>query len=187
MVPLGKLTDEMINRYTLVLKCNIALGRTVFKEGTSGAKLDTLARQHLWNHGLDYNHGTGHGLGYCLSIHEGPHSIHPANHGVPLSPGMLVSNEPGFYKAGCYGIRIENILQVVENKVTECGTFYAFETLTLCPINMKAVDLTLLTDAEVEWINTYHQHTYNTLSRYLSAEEQEWLWNATLSIKKTAA
>lgn len=179
---LGEITDEMKRDFTLVLKGHIALARAVFLSGTTGSALDILARQPLWESGQNYRHGTGHGLGYCLSVHEGPHNISPGHNTVPLAPGMLISNEPGVYKENRYGIRTENIVSVVERETTPDGTFLSLETLTHCPIDRRAIATELLTPSEIEWLNTYHAHTLETLAPHLFPPEQDWLKQSTLPI-----
>lgn len=178
-------TAEMKRDYTLVLKGNIALSRAIFPDKTLGMALDVLARQAIWEDGQNFGHGTGHGLGYCLSVHEGPQGISPRINKTGLVAGMLLSNEPALYKEGCYGIRTENILLVVENKKTSAGTFLAFETLTHCPIDTKAIDTTMLTDTECKWLNAYHSRTYDTLSPHLNEDERAWLKAKTEPISYT--
>lgn len=153
----GTPTDEMKDRFTRVLKGHIALAMAVFPEGTTGAQLDALARYHLWQDGVDYDHGTGHGVGAYLCVHEGPQGISKKGRDVPLVPGMILSNEPGYYKNGEYGIRIENLVLVVEKEVPGDTRFFAFETLTLAPIDKRLIDETLLTQSEKDWLVKYHQ------------------------------
>ncbi|MCL2198321.1 MAG: aminopeptidase P family protein [Defluviitaleaceae bacterium] len=178
-IPLGKITDEMKRNYTLVLKGNIALSRAVFLKGTTGSALDILARMPLMESGKNYRHGTGHGLGYCLGVHEGPHNIANKYNPVELAPGMIISNEPAAYKEGHYGIRIENIIAVKEKEKTADGVFLEFETLTHCPINKEAIATELLTQIERDWLNAYHKRTYETLSPHLTNAENDWLKKAT--------
>lgn len=154
-IALGAPTAEQKDRYTRVLKGHIALAQAVFPEGTTGAQLDVLARQFLWEVGCDYDHGTGHGVGSYLSVHEGPQGISKRPSDVPLKPGMILSNEPGYYKEGEYGIRIENLMTVVV--VPEFPGFYGFETLTLAPLDLKLIDDNLLTDQERAWVEKYHE------------------------------
>jgi len=180
-IPVGPITDEMKVHFTLVLKGYMGLARAVFPEGTTGTQLDVLARGALWEHGLDFRHGTGHGIGYCLGVHEGPQNISKKS-SVPLVPGMMISNEPAFYVAGEYGIRTENIEVVEKRAETEYGAFYGFETLMYCPIASKAVDISLLNPAEVKHFNDYHSKTYEILSPYLKEDEVKWLYNATRPI-----
>jgi len=161
-IALGNPTSEQKDRYTRVLKGHIALASITFPAGTTGAQLDAFARQYLWDVGCDYDHGTGHGVGSYLSVHEGPQGISKRGVDVPLRPGMILSNEPGYYKEGEYGIRIENLVEVVE--VRGLKGFYGFETLTLAPLDLKLVDVTLLTDQEKAWINKYYQQIFETLS-----------------------
>ncbi|MCL2215605.1 MAG: aminopeptidase P family protein [Defluviitaleaceae bacterium] len=178
-IALSEPTDEMKRDYTLVLKGHIALSRVIFPTGTLGSALDAIARVPLWEIGQNYNHGTGHGLGYCLSVHEGPQNISPRPNSVALLPGMLLSNEPALYKESRYGIRTENILLVTENQKT---AFLSFENLTHCPIDTKAIDSALLAETEREWINAYHRRTFETLSPYLDTGEKAWLEKATLPL-----
>ncbi|KTT74170.1 aminopeptidase P family protein [Sphingomonas endophytica] len=181
VVPVGTPTPEMRDRYTRVLKGHIALATAVFPHGTTGAQLDALARAPLWQAGLDYAHGTGHGVGSFLSVHEGPARIaKPSYPGAgpsePLRPGMILSNEPGYYKAGEYGIRIENLLLVVPR--TPPGgeaEMLAFETLTLAPLDRDLIEITLLTTAELMWINDYHQQVATSLAPLLEQEDRTWL------------
>ncbi|MDP6832245.1 MAG: M24 family metallopeptidase C-terminal domain-containing protein, partial [Alphaproteobacteria bacterium] len=175
--------DEMRDRFTRVLKGHIAIATTRFPEGTTGAQLDVLARHALWQAGLDFDHGTGHGVGSYLNVHEGPHSISKRQQTQDLRPGMVVSNEPGYYKAGAYGIRIENLLAVraadvpgAERKMLE------FETLTLAPIDRNAMAPELLTEPEKSWLNAYHQRVYDALSPRLDDPAREWLDEATRPI-----
>ncbi|MCF6800892.1 aminopeptidase P family protein [Thiotrichales bacterium 19S3-11] len=157
VVHLGNPTDEQKTNYTLVLKGHLALGNAVFANGTCGETLDILARLPLWKNGLDYRHGTGHGVGCFLCVHEGPQKISKVVTKVPLKPGMIVSNEPGYYQDGDYGIRIENLCLVIDHKTTDYGEFYQFKDLTLVPYNLKLIDKQLLSVEEIRQINTYHQ------------------------------
>jgi Xaa-Pro aminopeptidase len=171
---LSEPTPEQRQDFTLVLKGHIALATAKFPKGTTGAQLDTFARATLWQHGLNYGHGTGHGIGHFLNVHEGPQSIRPDNY-IPIEPGMLCSNEPGLYRVGRYGIRIENLIITVPAEETEFGTFYCFETVTLCPIDLEFVDVSLLTLEERTWLNTYHKSVYEKLSPLLTDDEKAWL------------
>ena len=181
-VAMGAVTDEMKRDYTLVLKAHIAMARLKFLEGATGTHLDAIARQPIWEAGMNFNHGTGHGLGYCLGVHEGPHGISPRMNKTKLAPGMLVSNEPGLYKSGRHGIRTENILLVREAEKNEFGTFLEFETVSLCPIDVKALDTALLNKDEIDWLNEYHRQVFEKLSPRLAADEVEWLKKATESV-----
>ncbi|GHT60780.1 Xaa-Pro aminopeptidase [Bacteroidia bacterium] len=174
-VALGAVSDEMKKDYTLVLKGHIALATACFPKGTVGMQLDILARQFLWQNGTNYLHGTGHGVGHFLNVHEGPQSIRMNYNPTTLEPGMVTSNEPGIYRSGKYGIRIENLLLVVPCSSTEWGEFYGFETLTLCPIDTKLIDFSLMSSSETDWLNRYHQKVYEVLSPFLSEEEKNWL------------
>ena len=181
---LGKPTDEQILDYTLVLKGLIKLSMAFFPEGTKGYHLDALARFPLWQHGKNYGHGTGHGIGYFLNVHEGPQGISP-NPALdfPLKEGMLQSNEPGFYPEGKYGVRLENLVLVVPHIETEYGKFLQFESLTLFPMEKKLIDLDLLTDEEKGWLNRYHQKVFRNLSPKLGPEENQWLLEKTREVK----
>ena len=177
----GKPPAEVKDRYTRVLKGHIALALAVFPAGTTGQALDTLARQHLWAAGCDYAHGTGHGVGAYLAVHEGPQRIAKPTGGQAgtaeaLRPGMIVSNEPGYYKAGEYGIRIENLVLVEPREIAGAeGEYLGFETLTLVPIDAALVDRALLTPAEVAWWNAYHARVHAVLAPQLSGAELAWL------------
>ncbi|MEN0050653.1 MAG: aminopeptidase P family protein [Bacteroidota bacterium] len=176
-IALGKPTAEQKRHFTLVLKGHIALASIRFPEGTTGTQLDILARQFLWQHHLNYGHGTGHGVGFFLNVHESPPSISPSiNRITTLEAGMVFSNEPGFYKTGEYGIRIENLLLCVEDKSTEdFGDFLKFETLSLFPIDYALIDTSLMTAKEMAWLNRYHHEVYKRLSPHLEEEERKWL------------
>ena len=171
----GEPTEEERTDYTLVLKGHLALQRQRFPKGTRGVQLDVLAKQFLWQQGESFFHGTGHGVGFHLSVHEGPQRISSALIDVPLMPGMVVSDEPGIYKEGRYGIRIENLLIVREDEETEFGTFYRFEPLTMVPYEKKLIDADMLTDEELEQVNRYHRKVYYSLAPYLDAYSSEWL------------
>ena len=174
-IVLGPVTDRMKKVYTLVLKGHLALGHAQFLEKTEGHYLDILARQYLWQNGMDYRHGTGHGVGYVLSVHEGPQNIGRGTVDVKLEPGMLISNEPGYYPEGEFGVRIENLVLVREAEKTVDGRFLCFETVTVCPYDWRVIDESMLTEQEKAWINEYHRHVYEALSPYLNREEREWL------------
>lgn len=164
--------------YTAVLKGHIAVASCVFAKGTRGHQLDLLARKPLWAIHKNYGHGTGHGVGHFLNVHEGPQSISPALGGkaaLPFAPGMFTSNEPGFYKQGAYGIRIENLILTVALEKNEFGTFYGFETLTLFPIETQMIANEMLTREEVNWLNDYHKSVYKKLSPALDGKEKKWL------------
>jgi Xaa-Pro aminopeptidase len=184
-IALGKTTDEQRDRFTRVLKGLIALSTVSFPQGTAGPQLDILARKALWEKGLNYGHGTGHGIGAYLNVHEGPQGIAPAlGFGVALEPGMILSVEPGFYKEGEYGLRVENLVLVVKDEARSRpgSAFCTFETLTLCPIDLRLVNKELLTDAEVRWLNRYHQRVSRALSPSLRKAEAAWLRTATRQI-----
>lgn len=181
-VPLGKFPEQARTDYTLVLKGHIALACAVFPKGTRGVHLDILARKALWEHGLNYGHGTGHGIGYFLNVHEGPQSIRPQDNGIEMEPGMISSNEPGVYRRDQYGIRIENLILSRVKQESEFGTFMDFETLTLCPIDSRLVDAGLLTPDEKAWFNNYHQRVYEQLAPRLDQDHQQWLKEKTKAI-----
>lgn len=174
-IALGELTDEEKTDYTLVLKGHIALAMAVFPAGTRGTQLDVLARMPLWKHRMNYLHGTGHGVGHFLNVHEGPQSIRMNENPTPLQPGMVTSNEPGVYKAGSHGIRIENLTLVIPAGEGMFGDYLAFETLTLCPICTRGIKEELLTEEEHNWLKAYHKMVYDRLAPALNKEEQEWL------------
>jgi Xaa-Pro aminopeptidase len=176
---LGAVSDEMKKDYTLVLKGHIALATACFPKGTTGMQLDILARQFLWKNGTNYLHGTGHGVGHFLNVHEGPQSIRMSYNPVSLDAGMVISNEPGLYRNGKYGIRIENLILVVPYPSAESDEFYTFETLTLCPIDLKLIDYALMSPSEMDWLNKYHQKVYDRLSPFLSEKERSWLKSIT--------
>lgn len=179
----GTPTAEMKDRFTRVLKGHIALARARFPEGTTGVQLDTLARLSLWEGGYDYDHGTGHGVGAYLSVHEGPQNISKKQVNVPLRPGMIISNEPGYYKVGHYGIRIENLIVVTEPKdIGGERKMMEFETITLAPIDLNLVEPSMLTDAERKWLNHYHARVREKLETSLDSESRAWLIEATRAI-----
>ena len=177
-IALGPLTEEEKTDYTLILKGHIALAMAVFPEGTRGAQLDVLARMPIWKERMNYLHGTGHGVGHFLNVHEGPQSIRMNENPVALQPGMVTSNEPGVYKAGSHGIRTENLVLTVPAGEGMFGKYLKFETLTLCPICRKGIIKELLTAEEIGWLNDYHRTVYEKLSPDLNNDEREWLKEA---------
>ena len=183
-IAVGKPTEEMRDRYTRVLKGHIAIATARFPVGTDGGQLDALARLSLWEAGLDFQHGTGHGVGSFLSVHEGPQRISKTFGGRPLQPGMIISNEPGYYKTDCYGIRIENLVIVVEATLDENsqGRFLEFETLTLAPIDRTLIAESMLDTREKKWLNDYHSRVYKTLAHYLDKNTLCWLKGVTSQI-----
>ena len=181
-IALGELTEEEKTDYTLILKGHIALAMAKFPAGTRGAQLDVLARMPIWSHGMNFLHGTGHGVGHFLSVHEGPQSIRMNENPIVLQPGMVTSNEPGVYKAGSHGIRTENLTLVCKDKEGMFGEYFKFETITLCPICKKGIIKEMLTAEEVKWFNDYHQTVYKKLSPSLNEEEKKWLLEATKAI-----
>ena len=183
-VAIGSPTKEMKDRFTRVLKGHIAIATATFPTGTVGGQLDTLARQSLWSAGLDYNHGTGHGVGSFLSVHEGPHRISKGFAGAPLEPGMIVSNEPGYYKTNEYGIRIENLVTVVKRDRPKGGELdvLGFETLTLSPIDLCLIEKSLLTQEEKDWLNSYHTTVREALTPLLTSGVAGWLQRSTQPI-----
>lgn len=172
---LGKITEEEKRDFTLVLKGHINLAKAKFLKGATGCNLDVLARGPLWEYGLDYKCGTGHGVGFFLNVHEGPQGIRPNGNTVPLEPGMILTNEPGVYKEGKFGIRTENIMVVVKDENNDCGEFYKFDTISYCPIDLNGIKVELLNYDEKEWLNSYHKKVYDKLSPYLNEEEKELL------------
>ena len=181
----GTPTSEQKLHYTLVLKGHIALATAVFLQGTRGIQLDMLARAPLWQNGLNYGHGTGHGVGFFLNVHEPPQGFAPAMGARGTTPhelGMITSNEPGFYKEGSYGIRIENLLLCVPHAQNTFGTWYAFETLTIFPIATNLIDTSLMTVQECLWLNNYNTRVYNALSSFLTDDEKSWLQKACMAI-----
>ncbi|MBD5224536.1 MAG: aminopeptidase P family protein [Bacteroidales bacterium] len=178
----GTPTDQERRDFTLVMKGHIALGTAIFPEGTCGMQLDALARQFLWKEGLSYLHGTGHGVGHFLNVHEGPQSIRLNYMPAPLTPGMLTSNEPGLYRAGIHGIRCENLVLTVPAFTTEFGRFFRFETMTLFPFDRNLFDTAIMTPQEVEWVNAYHAEVYTRLLPLLTPEQGKWLREKTLPL-----
>jgi len=174
-IAIGEPSAEMCDRFTRVLKGHIALALAHFPKGTSGTQLDAFARRALWQKGLDYDHGTGHGVGSYLGVHEGPQRISKAPNAQPLLPGMIVSNEPGYYKTGVYGIRIENLVLVQPADGSAEREMLGFETLTLAPIDRNLVDLALLDEDEIAWLDAYHARVRETLTPLLDPETQRWL------------
>lgn len=168
--------------FTLVMKGHIALAGMVFPEGTCGAQLDAVARQFLWKEGLAYLHGTGHGVGHFLNVHEGPQSIRLNYVPAALMPGMITSNEPGLYREGVHGIRCENLVLCVPAMETEFGKFYKFETLTLCPFDRSLFDTSIMTDEEIAWVNGYHADVRAALTPYLNSAERTWLEEKTTDL-----
>ncbi|MDR0829688.1 MAG: aminopeptidase P family protein [Prevotellaceae bacterium] len=174
-VALGRLSKQEKIDFTLVLKGHIALAQARFPENTRGTQLDILARQYLWQHCANFGHGTGHGVGHFLCVHEGPQSVRMNENPTTLQAGMVLSNEPGLYRAGKWGIRCENLLAVNELRNTDFGNFLSFETLSLFPFDTRAIERSLLTENEISWLNTYHSKAYKTLSPLLSKSEKIWL------------
>lgn len=181
-IALGPLTEEEKTDYTLILKGHIDLAMAVFPEGTRGAQLDVLARMPIWQHRMNFLHGTGHGVGHFLNVHEGPQSIRMNENPVTLHVGMLTSNEPGVYKAGSHGIRTENLVLTVPAGEGLFGRYLKFETVTLCPICTRGIVRELLTPAEIDWLNQYHRRVYEQLSPSLDEDERLWLEKACKSI-----
>ncbi|MDD6039112.1 MAG: aminopeptidase P family protein [bacterium] len=184
-VALGELTEEEKRAFTIVLKGNLRLGAAVFQKGMCGRNLDLLARGPLWDNGLDYNHGTGHGVGYLLCVHEGPQRVHwrkTDETETPLEEGMILSNEPGLYLEGKFGIRHENLIVVKELQKNEYGQLMHFETMTMVPFDLDAIDSSLLTSEEKKLLNEYHKKVYETVSQYLTKEECIWLQEMTREI-----
>ena len=186
-IALGPVTQEEKRMFTLVLKGHLALAAARFPRGATGENLDVLARLPLWEQGLDYNHGTGHGVGFILSVHEGPQSFrwHSTDgRRIPLEEGMVISNEPGYYEAGKFGIRHENLVLVRAGEATDYGQFMYLEPLTMAPFDRDAIDVSLLTEAELALLNDYHKLVYDTVAPLLPAEEQAWLAAATAPLHR---
>lgn len=183
VTPVGQINAQQKRDYTLVLRAMIALSQVVFPRGASGQHLDAIARLPLWQSHLDYGHGTGHGVGYFLNVHEGPQSIswrqRPGRVPAALAPGMITSNEPGLYREGQWGIRIENLILTREEQENEFGQFYSFETLTLCPIDTRCVEVTLLNAQERQWLNDYHALVRDKLAPHLNQDALQWLLTRT--------
>lgn len=183
-IALGPVTEEMKHVYTLVLKGHIQLELAKFPDGASGTQLDALARECMWREGYNYLHGTGHGVGSYLSVHEGPHQIRMEWKPTPLRAGMTVTDEPGLYLSGKFGVRIENTLLIKDYQTTDSGKFLQMESLTLCPIDLTPVDFSMLQPEEIEWLDTYHRDVFEKLSPYLEGEDLEWLREATRSVDR---
>ena len=183
-IALGPVTEEMKHVYTLVLKGHIQLELAKFPDGASGTQLDALARECMWREGYNYLHGTGHGVGAYLSVHEGPHQIRMEWKPTPLCAGMTVTDEPGLYLSGKFGVRIENTLLIKDYQTTEFGKFLQMESLTLCPIDLTPVDFSMLQPEEIEWLDTYHRDVFEKLSSYLEGEDLEWLREATRPVDR---
>lgn len=182
-IALGPITEEMKHIYTLVLKAHIQLELAKFPDGASGTQLDALGRECMWREGFNFLHGTGHGVGSYLSVHEGPHQIRMEYMPTPLRAGMTLTDEPGLYLAGKFGVRIENTVLLSDYMKTEFGKFLQIEPLTLCPIDTAPIDLAMLMPEELTWLNEYHAKVYAELAPYLDEEEKKWLENATKAIK----
>lgn len=182
-IALGPVTEEMKHIYTLVLKGHIQLELAKFPDGASGTQLDALARECMWREGLNFLHGTGHGVGSYLNVHEGPHQVRMEYMPAPLRAGMTVTDEPGLYLAGKFGVRIENTLLIKDYMESDFGKFLQMESLTLCPIDTAPIDVDMLLPEELNWLNSYHAEVYAKLAPYLDEEEQIWLKNATKPIK----
>ena len=181
-IPLGPVSEEQRLVYTLVLKAHIRLEMAQFPAGANGTQIDAIARSVLWSRGYNYLHGTGHGVGAHLCVHEGPQQIRMEYVPTALKAGMTITDEPGVYLAGRFGVRIENVLLIVGGDSTECGNFLRMESLTLCPIDTTVIDRWLLDDNEVEWLNDYHRRVYEELAPHLADDERQWLAEATAAI-----
>ena len=186
-IALGPLTEEQKRVYTIVLKGHIQLELARFPDGVSGTQLDALAREPLWREGYNFLHGTGHGVGSYLNVHEGPHQIRMEYKPAPLHAGMTVTDEPGLYLSNRFGVRIENTLLITADEETEFGKFLRMEPLTLCPIDTTPILIPMMTDEEIAWLNTYHEYVYTALSPLLNAEEREWLSNETQAVRREQA
>ena len=178
-IAIGKVNNFIKKMFTLVLKGHIALASARFPEGIAGQHLDTLARQFLWHEGYDFDHGTGHGVGSFLNVHEGPHRIGKGSNNVSLKEGMVVSNEPGYYKENDFGIRCENLIYVIKVGDVEGNKILGFKNLTFVPFDTRLFDCTILTNPEKDWINNYHSEVFEKVGKYLKEDELLWLQNAT--------
>lgn len=183
-IALGPVSDYEKHVYTLVLKGHIQLAMCKFPKGTTGTQMDILARSAMWREGLNYLHGTGHGVGSYLNVHEGPHQFRMEWMPAPFVEGMTVTDEPGIYLPDRFGVRIENTMIVEKYKTTEFGEFLQFDPLTLCPIDTAPIDVSMLSDEEVEWLNSYHRRVYDAIASHVSMEEREWLREATKEIRR---
>ncbi|MCH5219790.1 MAG: aminopeptidase P family protein [Muribaculaceae bacterium] len=183
-ISIGAPTGAQRRDFTLVMKGHIALAKAIFPEGTTGHQLDALARMYLWKNGLNYLHGTGHGVGHFLGVHEGPQSIRLNHVPTPLKPGMVTSNEPGLYRENIHGIRCENLVLTVNAMTTEFGNFLRFETLTLCPFDLTLFDTSIMTDEEIDWVNNYHTLVRSRLTPLLNSAERTWLERKTQPLTK---
>lgn len=181
-IAVGALTEQMKKDYTMVLKGHIAIATAIYPQGTRGSQLDILARKALWDQGLNYLHGTGHGIGHFLNVHEGPQSIRLNENPTTLQIGMVTSNEPGLYRDGKYGIRLENLVVTKKEMTTEFGDFYSFEALTLCPFDTRPIDKSIMTQSEIDYLNAYHKVVFEKLSPRLNEVEKQWLKERTYEI-----
>jgi len=185
-IAIGKVTAQQQTHYTAVLRGNLNLAAAKFRYGSGGVNLDCLARQPLWELGLDYNHGTGHGVGFMLNVHEGPNSIRWKNgknlENVILEAGMITSDEPGFYQTGEYGIRLENLILCKESEKTEYGQFMEFETLTMVPFDRNCINPEEMSVRELKLLNAYHEKVFKTLEPHLQPEERLWLKEITRNL-----
>ena len=184
-VVLGELTQEEREAFTIVLKGNLNLANTKFKYGTTGTNVDCIARRPLWEKEMDFNHGTGHGVGYILGVHEGPQNIsRNSKNTTKLEEGMIVSDEPGVYKEGKFGIRHENLLLCKKELLNEYGQFMGFDTLTMVPFDLEGIDISLMTEEEIDYLNNYHKKVWENISPYLNEEEKQWLKKRTWKLQK---
>lgn len=183
-IALGPVSDYEKHVYTLVLKGHIQLAMCKFPKGAAGTQMDILARSAMWREGLNYLHGTGHGVGSYLNVHEGPHQFRMEWMPAPFVEGMTVTDEPGIYLPDRFGVRIENTMIVEKYKTTEFGEFLQFDALTLCPIDTAPIDVSMLSDEEVEWLNSYHRRVYDAIAPHVSMDEREWLREATKEIRR---
>lgn len=183
-IALGEISEEEKKDFTLVLKAHIGLSTAKFLYGATGSNLDVLARKPLWDHGIDYKCGTGHGVGFLLNVHEGPQSFSQTPNNIKIEKNMVITNEPGIYREGKHGIRTENMILVVKDEKTDFGQFMKFKNLTLCPIDLDAVNVNMLTNQEIKYLNNYHEKVYKYLAPKLNKDERLWLKNATRKISK---
>lgn len=182
-VYMGTPSEQVRADYTLVLKAHIAVATAFFPNGTKGFQIDALARRHLWEQGMDFGHGTGHGVGFFLCVHEGPARISPHPTDVPLEKGMLLTNEPGIYRDGQYGIRLENMILVDHAFENTFGRFLKFENMTWCHFETSLIESSLLNSDEIAYLNAYHESVYTTLCDYLAPDVAEWLRQKTCPVR----
>ena len=180
-ISLGNATEEERDAYTTVLRGHLGLGKAIFPKGYTGAQIDTFSRSPIWETSYNYGHGTGHGVGHFLNVHEGPQQIRPTNH-YEIKVGMVNSNEPGMYLEGKFGIRIENLIVTIVKDENQYGTFFGFDTLTMCPYDISLININRMNQDEIDWVNNYHKNVNTVLAPFLNESEKEWLDKKTQKI-----